>query len=194
MSVDPTRTYRVSSAFDYEGDGDLDIVTANNSLDLHLLLNDGFANFERKDICAEGPLLLDNVPQVLIAAHLDADARLDLAVLHIADTVQVLRNLDYSPVGVGGADAGARTLVLYQNVPNPVRTGTTISFRLPRAMEVRLDVYDVAGRRVETLIEGPMPPGLHAVRWDGAGVSSGVYFYRLQGEGLRESRKLTYVR
>jgi hypothetical protein len=69
---------------------------------------------------------------------------------------------------------------LSQNYPNPFNPLTVISYRLPVAGFVILKVYDILGREVAALVDQEMPPGVHQVTWDGAEVSTGVYFYRLQ--------------
>ena len=66
-----------------------------------------------------------------------------------------------------------------QNFPNPFNPVTTIRFSLEREGYTRLDVYDVSGRLVTTLVNGTMPAGSHEVTWNAAGVASGVYFSRL---------------
>jgi hypothetical protein len=83
-----------------------------------------------------------------------------------------------------------RTFVLEQNYPNPFNPSTTISFTLPVAGDVELQVFDVLGRSVATIARGALPAGYHSVIWDGlaaggAPVGSGVYLYRLtfSGEG-----------
>jgi len=68
--------------------------------------------------------------------------------------------------------------------PNPFRGTANIRFGLARAGEVRLELFDLAGRRVQTLASGVLGPGPHDVHWDGrdahgANVRSGVYFVRL---------------
>jgi len=83
--------------------------------------------------------------------------------------------------------------------PNPFNPATTVAFTLPREGRVRLEVFDVAGRRVQTLVDGMLGAGRHDVIWDGldhAGrnQSSGVYFARLQVDGFEQTRKLTLVR
>jgi hypothetical protein len=87
------------------------------------------------------------------------------------------------------------------NYPNPVSQagGTTFTFRLPEAAPVRLDVYDVMGRRVATVVDRSMAAGDHAVRWNGRSevgqpLASGVYFYRLEAGSHVETRRLTVVR
>ncbi|WP_456427271.1 choice-of-anchor Q domain-containing protein [Rhodocaloribacter sp.] len=69
---------------------------------------------------------------------------------------------------------------LAQNYPNPFNPGTEIRYALPEASFVRLLVYDVMGREVVRLVEGIEEAGLHAVRFDAANLTSGLYVYRLE--------------
>ena len=76
-------------------------------------------------------------------------------------------------------------LTLHANVPNPFNPTTTIHYDLPQPAEVRLKIFDVAGRLVRTLVSEIMPAGRHQEIWDGrsdagTAVASGGYFYRLQ--------------
>jgi len=68
---------------------------------------------------------------------------------------------------------------LDQNYPNPFNANTNISFSLAEAGNVSLNVYDITGRLVVTLVDGQMDAGQHVVAWDASSVSSGVYFYKL---------------
>jgi len=68
---------------------------------------------------------------------------------------------------------------LAQNYPNPFNANTNISFDLAEAGNVSLNVYDITGRLVVTLVDGQMDAGSHVVAWDASSVSSGVYFYKL---------------
>ncbi|HFE64999.1 MAG TPA: T9SS type A sorting domain-containing protein [Caldithrix sp.] len=94
--------------------------------------------------------------------------------------------LFYFPVG-GTEDAvieQPRMFRLFQNYPNPFNPETTIEYFLPKAVPVQLEIYNLLGQRVRTLVSGQKPAGEHQVSWDGrdyAGreVASGVYFYRL---------------
>jgi len=88
---------------------------------------------------------------------------------------------------------------LYQNYPNPFNPSTTIPFDLPRAGHVRLTVYNIAGQQVATLVDRELQVGHYAVTWDGkdAGgrlVASGVYVYRLEADGITQTRKMIMVK
>jgi hypothetical protein len=85
-------------------------------------------------------------------------------------------------------------LELPQNAPNPVTAATTIRFTLPVAGPATLEVYDVTGRRVETLIDRVLAAGPHEIRWDPAEFGSGVYFCRLRAGERERTRKLVLVR
>lgn len=79
---------------------------------------------------------------------------------------------------------------LEQNYPNPFNPSTTIRYRLPVSGHVTIKVHDVHGREVATLIDAQEESGYKSVRWDAAGMASGVYFCRLQAGGFTETRKL----
>lgn len=84
---------------------------------------------------------------------------------------------------------------LHQNAPNPFRLDTSIAFSVAQSSPTRIDVFDVAGRRVRTLVDEVRSPGRHQVSWDGRDgarrlVSNGVYFYRLQVGDWTDTRKM----
>jgi photosystem II stability/assembly factor-like uncharacterized protein len=68
---------------------------------------------------------------------------------------------------------------LSQNYPNPFNPSTTIRYELPRALQVKLSVYDILGREVSVLVNERREAGVHEVKFDGSSLASGVYFYRL---------------
>ncbi len=68
---------------------------------------------------------------------------------------------------------------LISNYPNPFNASTTITYTLPEAAQVTLDVYNILGQKVSSLVDGYMDAGEHNVVWDAANYSSGAYFYKL---------------
>jgi hypothetical protein len=87
-----------------------------------------------------------------------------------------------------------RELALAQNYPNPFNPETAISFNLTKPGEVRLEVYDITGRRVATLFNSRQPAGEHKVTFRGDGLASGVYLYRLIAEGTTQVRRMLLLR
>jgi len=88
--------------------------------------------------------------------------------------------------------------VLHSNHPNPFNPSTTIRYELSAGAPVKLEVMDVTGRLVATLVDEVQQAGPHSVLWDGTGpggrrASSGVYFYRLRIPGYSRSAKMTLV-
>lgn len=85
---------------------------------------------------------------------------------------------------------GAAEFGLGPNYPNPFGPRTTIAYSLAEPGPVRLDVFDVLGRRVATLLDGTRPAGPDTVTFDAGDLPSGVYFYRLEAGGRSATRRM----
>jgi hypothetical protein len=83
---------------------------------------------------------------------------------------------------------------LAQNYPNPFNPTTTIQFGLPKSAFVSLRVFNTLGEQVADLVAGDREAGYHSVTFDASGLSSGVYFYRIEAENFVQTRKLLMVR
>lgn len=83
---------------------------------------------------------------------------------------------------------------LSQNYPNPFNPSTTFEYFLPAAADISIQVYDVLGREVQTLITGMTPAGVHSVTWDGSHAASGVYLVVLEAPQVRSVRKAILLR
>jgi flagellar hook assembly protein FlgD len=88
---------------------------------------------------------------------------------------------------------------LLQNYPNPFNPGTTISYDIPEKTTVKLQIYDLLGRLVRTLVHAQQEAGSYAIPWDGlsedrSSVGSGVYFYRLETDKHVAVRKMLLIR
>jgi hypothetical protein len=79
---------------------------------------------------------------------------------------------------------------LFQNYPNPFNPQTKIKFTLPQSGIITLVVYDISGREVVKLVNEKLSTGTYEYSFDGSGLSSGVYFYRLLAEDFVETRKM----
>ncbi len=120
-----------------------------------------------------------------------ADEALPGATAQPALTVSLHAKLAAGAVGVPGGSATPTATRLYPPSPNPVADGTTVRFDLARDAVLRLEIYDLSGRRLATLAEGAFPPGRYEYRWDGRGaggarLGSGLYFVRLGIGGAPE--------
>ncbi|MFN8180101.1 MAG: C25 family cysteine peptidase [bacterium] len=102
--------------------------------------------------------------------------------------------------GVNPGQPAQLAFAMPQNEPNPFGTGTTIRYSLPKDGKVLLRIYNVGGQLVRTLIDEDVAAGAHAITWDGrdgqgARLSTGVYFYRLDAAGFGSlTRKALYLR
>ena len=95
--------------------------------------------------------------------------------------------------------AAAPVVRLYAAAPNPFNPSTAIRFELGRPAHVRLQVFDVSGALVRTLLDGVLTSGPHRVLWDGRDdrardLASGAYFYRIEAENASQARKLILLR
>jgi hypothetical protein len=95
--------------------------------------------------------------------------------------------------------SGADQVRLAGSAPNPFRGQTTVEFALPKQTRVTVAVYDMMGRKVATLVNGPRRAGTHRVRWNGESdggqsLASGVYLMRLRADGQSQTRRVTIVR
>lgn len=84
-------------------------------------------------------------------------------------------------------------LALGQNYPNPFNPTTRIAFELRSSMSVSLKVFDMLGRNVATLVEGLKPAGFHQVEFNATGLTSGVYYCRLEAHGFAQTRKMILI-
>ena len=149
------------------------------------------------------PLDVDFAPWTT-GSETEVDYNVTVIVLHGSDansyndTLTAVTRVPYDPTdsGQGGIPPA---VYLAQNFPNPFNPVTTIRFGLGDRTHVRLQVYDVTGHLVKTLVDGERGEGEHSEDWDGRdgegrAVTSGVYFYRLTAGPYVETRKMVLLR
>ena len=95
---------------------------------------------------------------------------------------------------IASADETPMAYELSQNYPNPFNPSTTISFSLAETAEVKLAVYDLAGRQVATLAQGMTAAGSHEVMFNAEHLSSGIYVYTLNAGDVQISRRMVLVK
>ena len=96
-------------------------------------------------------------------------------------------------------DTTGRKLRVRQNYPNPFNPDTKIAFSVAHACDVKVEIFNMLGQRVKTLLDGRLEAGEHIVEWDGRGtsgksLSAGLYFCRLTAAGMTETRKMVLLR
>ena len=123
--------------------------------------------------------------------------------------MKVAMDIDNTQYGIGVFSSGTVEVMnmlavpeeytLDQNYPNPFNPSTMISFSLPSEGHVMVNIYDITGRLVSTLVDGNLSSGYHQVSWDGtdmfnSNVSAGLYIYSLQAEGVSLTRKMVLMK
>jgi hypothetical protein len=126
--------------------------------------------------------------------NLDGTGRHDLVTGLTAGLYGIALYLDTTTVSVKEDICASREFSLSQNYPNPFNPSTTIQYRTPNKGHITLKVFDVLGREVATLVNEVKQPGAYTVQFDGSGLASGVYFYRLQAGSVVDVKKLIRLR
>jgi len=83
---------------------------------------------------------------------------------------------------------------LYQNYPNPFNPETTITFDVPSSIRVVVDIYDLLGHHIVTLVDDRFSAGRHSVRWSAQDLPSGIYLYRMVAGNVVQSRTLSFIK
>ncbi|RMF10477.1 MAG: T9SS C-terminal target domain-containing protein, partial [Candidatus Neomarinimicrobiota bacterium] len=107
--------------------------------------------------------------------------------------------IDYTAMGVGDEAFIPDEFALYQNYPNPFNPVTTIVYDIPEASDVTIEIYNIVGQRVRTLVNAHQEPGRYKIHWNstndmGAPLSSGMYIYRIQAKDFSAVKKLILMK
>ena len=95
---------------------------------------------------------------------------------------------------VGVKEAAPAAFAVAQNSPNPFNPTTTISFTLAKAGKTTVDVYNVAGQKIDTLVNSSLSAGSHSVTWNAVKFSAGVYFYTVKCGDFSSTMKMTLLK
>lgn len=144
--------------------------------------------------------------QEFVVVRIQAEARWDIQpVLTLeyavfsnpAGSIERLTDVDIELLAMGQeqqlSELPDRTL-LYQNYPNPFNPTTVISYELSSAATVRLDIYNIIGQHISTLVQGDQTAGAHHINFDATGLATGIYLYRLQANEKILSRSMMLVK
>jgi hypothetical protein len=129
-----------------------------------------------------------------IYAVIDADD--DLPEIHENNNTSwaILQKSTASAIPSDQTEGIPQNYALTQNYPNPFNPETVIEFTVPTRQKVRLDIFNMLGEKIVTVVDGEVSAGTHAFRFDGRNLSSGVYFYRLNAGSFVQTRKMILLR
>jgi hypothetical protein len=82
----------------------------------------------------------------------------------------------------------------YNNYPNPFNPSTTIKFALPVKTNLSLSVYNTLGEKVAEIFNGEIEAGYHEMMFNASGLSSGIYFYKIESENYSATKKLMLLK
>ena len=122
----------------------------------------------------------------------------DLRTAPLAATTDGSGHFTLSLGALRGPAALPERFKLGANYPNPFNPSTLIPYQLPTTMHVRLEVFNILGQQLATLVDGERSGGFHTARWDatdaaGQAMAAGVYFYRLSGDGMHVTRRMVLI-
>jgi hypothetical protein len=94
----------------------------------------------------------------------------------------------------GENNSFSNSFELSQNYPNPFNPVTRINYTIAKAVDVNIAVYNMLGQEVKTLVNRFLPAGQYSVNFDGSGLSSGVYYYRITAGDFNSVKKMTLIK
>ena len=105
----------------------------------------------------------------------------------------------YNPIGIINISSVAKDYSISQNYPNPFNPVTTIRFAIAsnvkgQTSNVELVIFDILGRKIETLVNQQLKPGTYEVEWNGSNFASGVYYYRIETENFVDLKKMIMIK
>ena len=187
VGVWPNSVYAV----DLDGDFDNDLTVDNGgSDDVSVLLNNGDGTFQTAiNYGCRGS-------SSLFAVDLDGDGDSDLAVTNSElDSFSILINRSITTGAVESTETPSpKKFRISQNFPNPFNATTTIQYSLSEPSQVTLDIYDILGRKIQTLINIEQSAGYHQAIWNAGEYSSGIYLFRIEAGAFSKAKKMILLK
>ena len=146
------------------------------------------------DMLVEGELMLDLVMRPMMETE---NGLIEISQGQLADGSLGFNQI--ASLGAIAVETRPEEFALRNNYPNPFNPSTTIKYQLPDAGDVRLEIFNVVGQSVRTLVDQQEGAGRYEMQWDatnnnGQSLSSGVYFYRLQAGEFQEVKKMLLMK
>ena len=156
---------------------------------------------DKRGVASFGPLTFNPGDSQFVAFVVcvgDAYSNLT-SITVLQDRLRYLSGLPTAVDGTGDENELPSEYTLGQNYPNPFNPSTVIGYDLPSRSDVRIDIYNVLGQSVRTLVSEAQSAGKHTAEWDGRdanghSVASGVYLYRLQAGGFVQTKKMVLAK
>jgi len=100
-----------------------------------------------------------------------------------------------NPVGILNLSSEIpKEFKLYQNYPNPFNPTTNLEFDIPKSGFVKIVVYDILGKEVETLVNESLQPGKYKLNFNGDKLTSGIYFYKISSVGFNDIKRMILIK
>ena len=105
-------------------------------------------------------------------------------------------DLDCTPIGIKLSHISTVPMIykMYQNYPNPFNPTTTIKFDIPKTSNVKIEIFDLLGRRVESLVNRDETAGTYVATWNATNFASGIYFYRITAGDFVATKKMLLIK
>ena len=114
--------------------------------------------------------------------------------MNLMDASDLPFTVDQSVTSVGGGGSAVRSYALDQNYPNPFNPTTTIRYSIPVSSRVQLEIFDLLGRKVATMVDNVQQAGEHTVVFSASSLPSGIYFYRLSAGSFSQIRRMVLIK
>ena len=133
---------------------------------------------------------------VLAGTEFPIDSNVDHPLIYLVKLAD-----DRTPTDVNNntPDLLPQRVMLAQNYPNPFNPNTTIAFELPQPAHVKIELFNILGRKIRTLVDGSQSTGSHRIEWNGTDdadkmVATGIYLYRLEAGNIVQTRKMMLLK
>jgi len=179
---------------DLDRDGDLDAFIANGESTTHGKANEVRINVGN-GLFQDNGIRLGNSPSLDVAlGDLDGDGDLDAFIANCGifnggHPNKVWFNNSVAGVTENGI-ISANTFKLKQNYPNPFNPNTIIEFKIPKTSIISIEIFDILGRKIKTLINEEKAAGNYTILFNAYNLYSGVYFYSLTAQDFQQTRKM----